>query len=83
MQLKPAQVATSGLSEPLLIDFSVLWSGHRLIASAAGEVASTETGIDRLCLMAPILKCDWVQCVFVCHSVSQMVLKQIKSSYGD
>lgn len=47
-QLKPAQVAKSGLSNPLLIDSSVVCSAHWLIASAVGRVASTQTGIDSL-----------------------------------
>lgn len=79
MHLQPAQAAKSGLFEPPLIDFSVLWSSHRLITSAVGKAASLETGIDRLCLMA--FQCSSVikfKCVFVCvhdHSVGQMVLK--------
>lgn len=85
VHLQPSQAAKSRLFEPPLIDFSVLWSGHRLIAPAVGEFASLETGINCLCLMA--FHCSRVikfKCVCVHdHSVGQMVLKQIKSSFED
>lgn len=71
MQIKPAQVATSGLFEPHLT-ISLSGSSHRLIASAVSEVASAETGIDCLYVMAPqcstVIESNVCVCVLQCWS---------------
>lgn len=73
VQLEFAQIAMSGLLRLPAIDFSVVWSDHRFMASAVVGAASSETGTDCIRLIAlkysSVIKFKVSVCVCVCDSL--------------